>query len=63
MAHVKATMRANKGLKLKQVVKLAMKTCKKGMKGGFTSSGTGASSAALVGAGRRRGTRKSRRHH
>jgi hypothetical protein len=34
MAHVKATMRAHKGLKLKQVLKLAKKTYKKAKKGG-----------------------------
>ena len=62
MAHVKATMRANKGLKLKQVLKLAKKTYKKGMKGGFTSSGAGAATALpLTGGKRRRGTRRSRR--
>ena len=34
MAHVKATMRAHKGMKLKQVLKLAKKTYKKSMRGG-----------------------------
>ena len=65
MAHVKATMRAHKGLKLKQVLKLAKKTYKKGMRGGFTSSGAGAASASPVGGqdGGRRRTRRSRRHH
>jgi hypothetical protein len=60
MAHVKATMRAHKGLKLKQVLKLAKKTYKKkSMRGGqavitpdFVQSGAGR---------RRRGTRRSRR--
>ena len=60
MSHVKATMRAHKGLKLKQVLKLAKKTYKKkSMRGGqavitpdFVQSGAGR---------RRRGTRRSRR--
>jgi hypothetical protein len=60
MAHVKATMRANKGLKLKQVLKLAKKTYKKSMKGGAQVL-----QPNIVGAGRRRrsgrGTRRSRR--
>ena len=56
MAHVKATMRANKGLKLKQVLKLAKKTYKKTAKRG----GGAVLTPATVG-GRRRGTRKSRR--
>ena len=34
MAHVRKTMRANKGLKLKQVLKMASKTFKKTKKGG-----------------------------
>jgi len=34
MTHVKATMRAHKGLKLKQVLKLAKKTYKKSKRGG-----------------------------
>ncbi len=55
MAHVKATMRANKGLKLKQVLKLAKKTYKKAKKGGATVI----TPAAALG-GRRRGTRRSR---
>jgi hypothetical protein len=55
MAHVKATMRAHKGLKLKQVLKLAKKTYKKAKKGGGAVL-----TPALVGARRRRGTRRSR---
>jgi hypothetical protein len=63
MAHVKATMRANKGLKLKQVLKLAKKTYKKTMRGGSSDIvplpyGSG---APMTGARRRRGsTRRSR---
>jgi len=64
MAHVKATMRANKGLKLKQVLKLAKKTYKKGMRGG--SLVTTPLPLNQEGAGRRRGrsraTRRSRRY-
>ncbi len=61
MAHVKATMRAHKGLKLKQVLKLAKKTYKKkSMRGG--SQGEILTPFPLAGAGRsRRGTRRSRR--
>jgi hypothetical protein len=57
MSHVKATMRAHKGLKLKQVLKLAKKTYKKSMKGGAQVL-----QPNMVGARRRRGsTRRSRR--
>ena len=58
MAHVKATMRAHKGLKLKQVLKLAKKTYKKkSMRGGVQVL-----QPNIFGAGRsRRGTRRSRR--
>lgn len=57
MAHVKATMRAHKGLKLKQVLKMAKKTYKKAKKGGAVPT-----PFPLAGAGKgRRGTRKSRR--
>jgi hypothetical protein len=58
MTHVKATMRANKGKSLMQVLKMAKKTykkSKKGMRGGstiLTPAPTG---------GRRRGSRKTRR--
>jgi hypothetical protein len=34
MVHVKKTMKAHKGMKLGQVLKMAAKTYKKGMKGG-----------------------------
>jgi hypothetical protein len=53
MAHVKKTMRANKGKSLSQVLKLAKKTyTKKAKKGGA------ALSPAAVGGRRRRTTRK-----
>jgi hypothetical protein len=59
MAHVKATMRAHRGMKLKDALKMAKKTYKKGMRGGgsvivpdiYTPGG-------MAGAGR---TRRSRR--
>jgi hypothetical protein len=57
MAHVKATMRAHKGLKLKQVLKLAKKTYKKTAKRG----GATVLTPATVGGRKRRGTRRSRR--
>lgn len=57
MAHVKATMRANKGLKLKQVLKLAKKTYKKVAKRG----GGAVLQPATVGGSRRSKTRRSRR--
>ncbi len=64
MAHVKATMRAHKGLKLKQVLKLAKKTYKKSMRGGGAGNPITPDFLQL-GAGRRRrsgrGTRRSRR--
>jgi hypothetical protein len=50
-------MRAHKGLKLKQVLKMAKKTYKKAKKGGAVLT-----PFPLAGAGKgRRGTRKSRR--
>ena len=55
MSHVKATMRANKGLKLKQVLKLAKKTYKKMAKRG----GGQVLQPNIVGG--RRKTRRSRR--
>jgi hypothetical protein len=64
MAHVKATMRANKGLKLKQVLKLAKKTYKKSMRGGGAILTP--NTVEQGGAGRRRrgsrATRRSRRY-
>lgn len=67
MAHVKATMRANKGLKLKQVLKLAKKTYKKGMRGGsLVITPFPVPGGTMEGAGRRRrgsrATRRSRRY-
>jgi len=53
MSHVKATMRANKGLKLKQVLKLAKKTYKKVAKRG----GGAVLTPALVGGKTRRSRR------
>ena len=66
MTHVKKTMRAHKGMKLMQVLKLAKKTYTKKAKrgGGAGSGGPGASTASplggMDGGRRRRGTRKSR---
>ena len=59
MSHVKKTMKANKGKSLMQVLKMAKKTYKKGMRGG----GSGATLALTPSqaGGRRRGTRKTRR--
>ena len=71
MAHVKKTMRANKGKSLMQVLKMAKKTYKKSKKGGaasltphpYTVGGAGgvADTAATTGGRRRRGSRKSRK--
>jgi hypothetical protein len=54
MSHVKKTMKAHKGMKLMQVLKLAKKTYKKSRRGG-SLAGTAAS------VGGRRKTRKSKR--
>lgn len=68
MAHVKRTMKANKGKSLKQVLKMAGKTYKKSKKGGaltpasFESSGAPASGATQkAGSRRRRGGKKTRK--
>ncbi len=76
MAHVKKTMRANKGKSLMQVLKMAKKTYKKSKRGGGGAgltphpvpgamdggaAGGVASTAAVVGGRRRRGSRKSRK--
>jgi hypothetical protein len=72
LAHVKKTMKAHKGMKFGQVLKMAKKTYKKGgMHGGGGVSGAteGTSSSTLSGGllsgatpvGGRRRTRKSRR--
>ncbi len=71
MSHVKKTMKAHKGMKLKDVLKVAKKTYKKGMKGGNVitpaetpmkggAGGVASTASPLVG-GRRRGSRKSRK--
>jgi hypothetical protein len=61
MTHVKATMRAHKGLKLKQILKLAKKTYKKTMRGGRAIMTPDNVQVAAVGGRRRRGsTRRSR---
>jgi hypothetical protein len=69
MSHVKKTMKANKGKSLMQVLKMAKKTYKKGMKGGSTlaplplggDAGGAPAGAAIVGGRRRRGSRKTRK--
>jgi hypothetical protein len=65
MAHVKATMRAHRGISLRDALKKAKLTYKKGMRGGFTGSGdpTGNVVAPLPlsgGRSRRRGGRSRR---
>jgi hypothetical protein len=60
MTHVKATMRANKGKSLMQVLKMAKKTYKKAKKG-MRGGGADITPYPLVGGRRRRGTRRSRR--
>lgn len=70
MAHVKATMRAHRGMKLKDVLKKAKLTYKKSMRGGGNVSGLpvgnnvtpgeyGAAAPAV--GGRRRKSRRTRR--
>jgi hypothetical protein len=62
MSHVKATMRANKGKSLMQVLKMAKKTYKKGMKGGGGSwRRWHVASPLMVGGRRRSKSRKTRR--
>jgi len=74
MAHVKKTMRANKGKSLMQVLKMAKKTYKKSKRGGASltphpvpgamdggAAGGVADTAATTGGRRRRGSRKSRK--
>lgn len=56
LTHVKKTMRANKGMKLKQVLKIAKKTYKKTMRGGRIPVAAGAAQAG--GRRRKNGTRK-----
>ena len=57
MAHVKATMKSHRGMKLKQVLKLAKKTYKKSFKRG----GAAVLTPAPVG-GRRKTRRGGRKH-
>jgi hypothetical protein len=70
MSHVKKTMKANKGMKLGKVLKMASKTFKKAKKGGSAIvpfpvaggvEGGVPTGAAAVGGRRRRGSRKSRK--
>jgi len=63
MAHVKKTMRANKGKSLSQVLKMAKKTYKKTRRGGAETeeepmTAGGLSPLPLNGGRRRRGSRK-----
>jgi hypothetical protein len=58
MAHVKATMRAHRGMKLKDALKMAKKTYKKGMRGGGVVLTPDIVPGGMAGAGR---TRRSRR--
>ena len=60
LTHVKKTMRANKGMKLKQVLKIAKKTYKKTMRGGSKGGiGTTAANVEMSGGRRhRKGSRK-----
>ena len=64
MTHVKKTMRAHKGMKLMQVLKLAKKTYKKSRRGGAASSaptGVAAGASPLTGGKTRKGrSRKGR---
>jgi hypothetical protein len=65
MMHVKKTMRANKGMKLMQVLKMAKKTYKKSKRGGgvLTPADVGAGQeGARRGRGSRRGSRRTRKH-
>lgn len=64
MTHVKKTMKAHKGMKLGQVLKLASKTFKKSKRGGGVLTPAGVSGSAMEGGRRRRrgSTRRSRKH-
>ena len=68
MSHVKKTMKANKGKSLMQVLKMAKKTYKKGMKGGNApvdaapeAPAAEAPAAEATTGGRRRKTRKNKK--
>lgn len=60
MTHVKKTMRAHKGMKLMQVLKLAKKTYTKKAKRGGGPGGVGSTAAPVGGSRRGRGSRKTR---
>ena len=60
MTHVKATMRAHPGKKLKEVLKIAGKSYKKGMRGGGGSGANQNLTPAGLTGGRR--SRRTRRH-
>jgi hypothetical protein len=60
LAHVKKTMKANKGKSLKAVLKMAKKTYTKTRRGTMKRGGGGLSPLPLNGAGRKR--KGSRRH-
>lgn len=61
LSHVKKTMRANKGMKLKQVLKLAKKSYKKTMRGG-NKGGIGGTALPLSGGRRHKKGTRSRKH-
>jgi hypothetical protein len=71
MAHVKATMRAHRGMSLRDALKKAKLTYKKSMRGGGNVGGLSVgnnvtpgeygAAAPAVGGRRRRGTRRTRR--
>jgi hypothetical protein len=68
MTHVRKTMKAHKGMKLKDVLKMAKKTYKKSKKGGalltpqpLEAGPAGAPAGASTVGGKRRGSRKSRK--
>lgn len=66
MAHVKKTMRANKGKSLSQVLKMAKKTYKKTRRGGADEEApmtAGGLSPLPLTAGRRRKSKKGSRKH
>ena len=65
MTHVKATMKAHKGMKLMQVLKMAKKTYKKTRRGGGSTITPNTYEGAVVGGRRRRNgksTRRTRKH-
>ncbi len=63
MTHVKATMKAHKGMKLMQVLKMAKKTYKKSKRGGGVLTPADVAGPAMDGGRRRRrSTRRTRKH-